>query len=407
MDRKRSCRSWILALASALAFAGALHAEDAHPILDDLVAQVGTPSPDADADGRLGDCSGYSIDYLDAHAPRYNAEHSDWAGLVLFRSREVPVGDGYCLYLEKPERLGLTREQALAVRSAPTMTLSGRFALPSTSAQCVLTDERLEESLLPFVAKARIDEGIGYRVGAALVDFSGDPGYAPLADAQRRFYREQLDEMKARPFAPFVPRAPPLPDPTQQLETVDPERNADDPPPPPLGTNVAGLGFEAHRLGAFASLKAEWNSGVMGDSHPWYQHHRYWLLFIPEKRIVTFDDLFADPDTARTMIAAAARTNLRQRWESMLVNGRTEAERAAERATLEARIARATSTEAAREWEVSLDLFGRCKPGLLVTMEFVDPAIGERAAISLEISARIAAALRPQYVAAFRAIGAP
>ena len=130
----------------------------------------------------------------------------------------------------------------------------------------------------------------------------------------------------------------------------------------------------------------------------------YWLLYIPEKRIVTFADLFARPDEARSFLATAARTLLATALAGIRVNGHTAAERAAEEARIDATVARVTSPEAARHWLVSLDLFGRCRPGLLVTLDSVESGEGERAALSLEIAGTIADAMRPEYVAAFRAM---
>ena len=399
-SRSPACLALMIALDAAQIACGIapLHAAEPHPLLDALMTQVGDTSGSVDADGRIiTDCSGYSIDYLDAHSPDPNRVHDIWLGNLQFEWREVPDADGYCFYLIRPERLGLRREQARAVLVAPSMKLAAPFAPVDFQAGCSDSNALYASTLLPS-APDRTEQGIGYRFGATLVDFARDPALAPLAAVQGAFMRELLDETQQKPY---VPRPLPPPDPSAQQLTITSEEPA--PPPPPPGTNVTGLAFMAHRIGPLASLEAQWNMFVQGDSGPVHATHRFWLLHVPTGRIVSFDDLFAHPDEVRKLLIVNARPFLAKRWGGMMVNGRSDEERAAERSHIDAAIAHATSEEAARDWLVSIDLLNPCKPALLVTMDPVDSDMIELAQMPLAIDGAITQAMKPEYVAAFRA----
>jgi hypothetical protein len=99
-----------------------------------------------------------------------------------------------------------------------------------------------------------------------------------------------------------------------------------------------------------------------------------------------FDELFADPALARELIAKRAAKYLAQRYRQIYVHDRTEAERNAKEANIDAAIARALSTSTAT-WSVALDVIDPCEPGLLITFEPHEllPDVLERAEVRLAL----------------------
>jgi len=370
------------------------------PIFDALTAAVGNRQFDVDPEQRMTDCSSFSIDYMDGHSENQNHDGSLWIGKWLLTWRQVPVGENYCIYLEKPERRGLTRDEAMVLIAATTVELPDEFKPWNPQEGCADPTSRFGQTIFPHLTE-NVDQGIGYYVGQSLVDFQGDPRWAPLDRMQREFARKHIDDVKRRPYRPKQP--PPAPD----IQTISLGR--DEAPAIPYGTNLLGMSFEAHKAGALASMTVQWTDHVVGAQGPIEQFYSAWLLYVPTGQLLTIDDLFVDPDQARELIVAKARVNLTERWERMTVRGRTEAARSAERARVAEAVARTTTLDAGHRWLLSLDLVNPCKPGLLVVLE-PQPAmelLSERAEVRLALTSVVAEGLKPQYLQAFLSAAVP
>jgi hypothetical protein len=261
-----------------------------------------------------------------------------------------------------------------------------------------------ERTFLPHVPQ-KLENGIGYRIGEDLVDFSRDRALAPLDRIQREFERVLADEVKARPFHP--PPPPRAADPNDvPLETsVDAPPQ---PPPPPPGTNVLGLGFDAHRAGAFASLRAEWNFGFGGEKEGLVlSHSRQWLLHVPTGRVVAFDDLFVHPGTARQRLVERIPVYLTTRWESMTVHGDTAEKRREEEARVTAAVARVMALDP-DQWFVGLDLANPCQPGIAIQLGSEGAWADFQEWPTVRIAPEsVSDQLKPEYLEAFRAASAP
>ncbi len=251
-----------------------------------------------------------------------------------------------------------------------------------------------------------LEDGVGYRIDQQREDFTHDPALAPLDRAQREFAHALADEVKARPFHPIASPPPGVSDPNNAaLVTIIDAPPA--PPPAPLGTNHLGLQFEAHRAGRFAGLRADWNFSVRGEQKPLESQRRYWLLYVPTGRVLSFDDLFVHPATVRQRLVERIPEYLTRRWTSMTVHGETAAARSEQEARVADAVARALALDP-DQWLVGLDLVNPCVPGIALQL-------GSKAAWSdLQeyplmriVPEAVADQLKPEYLEAFRAASSP
>jgi hypothetical protein len=293
-------------------------------------------------------------------------------------------------------------------RWGPKMSLMLVFCTTATLASapgesCEDERERYERTFLPNLPDM-LQDGVGYRIGENLVDFSRDPALAPLDRIQREFERALVDEVKARPFDP-PPPGPVAPGhvPLQTIVGGPPQ-----PPPPPPGTNILGLGFEAHRAGAFASLRAEWNFGFGGEREGLVvSHSRQWLLHVPTGRVIAFDDLFVHPVAARQRLVERIPAYLTTRWESMTVHGDTAEKRREEEARVTAAVARVRALDP-DQWFVGLDLVNPCQPGIAIQLGSEGAWLDFQEWPTVRLTPEsVSDQLKPEYLEAFRAASAP
>jgi hypothetical protein len=260
---------------------------------------------------------------------------------------------------------------------------------------------RYERTLLPHLPD-KIEDGVGFRIGEARVDFGRDPALAPLDRIQREFEHALAREVKARPFHPMMPPPSGPADPNNAtLETI--VDGPPQPPSPPAGTNNLGLTFEGHRAGAFAGLSAEWNFFVWGEGSSFESLRRHWLLHVPTGRVLAFDDLFVHPDTVRQRLAERIPVYLTTRWESMTVHGDTAEKRSEEEARITAAVARLMTLDP-DQWFVGLDLVNPCKPGIALQLGSHGAWDNFQEWPTVRITPEsVADQLKPEYLEAFRA----
>lgn len=136
--------------------------------------------------GDFRDCSNTSISYLDAHVL---SEESNWIASWPFTWAKVAIDGGTCIYLEKPERRGLTSEESRVFMSAASQHIEFPVELPPT---CPKADIRDVDS------KGIEDggQGHGYSYSISYADMTA--ALAPLDRIQHGFAAEQKKQLKVR-----------------------------------------------------------------------------------------------------------------------------------------------------------------------------------------------------------------
>jgi hypothetical protein len=375
---------------------------DDHPIFNYLTQAVGDHWTEIDPEHRISDCSMRTTDYLDSHS--YDASHDGWAviGKWSFTWREVPDGENHCIYLERPERRGLTRQEALVLFAAKALPATGELKQWDPQEGCP-DPLRWERMVIPSLPD-KFEEGIGYSSSIYMVDFHGDPRLAPLDRIQHDFAREYLQQVESLPYHPLPLEPPPQPG-IRTTGGTSVER-----PLSPPGTNLLGMSFTAHKAGPFVSMSVETTNSIaslpIGSSRVGYAA---WLLYLPTGDLLTFDDLFVDPERMRDLLMKKASASLSERWTNFFVRGRTEDERRVQRKRVEDAIASTIRSDVGHRWFVSLDLLNPCRPGFRVTFDSQKPivSLGERAEVRVAVTGEIADDLRPEYLQAFRSTWVP
>lgn len=307
----------------------------------------------------FSDCSQLPIEVLDAHA---GEPQTQWLAHWAFTWSRAGVDGRLCLYLEKPERRGLTAEEA-------------RLLMLATSGSLVFPDASVIEWVCPkrdirdgYFERINVKgAGKGYTYGITYADAGDD--LEPLDRLQREFAASILKQVGSAP--------------TQFA-----------------GDGSVGISFRLTRAGTLASIEAD--VGVKSSSTaPVRQARHAWLVQMPEGRILSFDELFVDPVSFATHMSPKVRANLKERYGDR-VDARFERDRLAEREIIDRRVDQLTDPARRARWEVMLDYYDACEPGLMVQFDGEDltPTASERPQARFG-AAGIKAWLKPEYRDAF------
>jgi hypothetical protein len=309
--------------------------------------------------GDFRDCSQMPIEFLDAHTVEDNTTPIyQW----VFVWAKFAIDGGTCIYLEKPERRGLTSEEARVLMSA----VSNGIEFPDEPEYvCPARDLRDVDSERTEVS----GQGEGFTYHFSYVEAQGD--LAPFERLQREFAARQMALSAATAKSPGK---------AGEKRTL-------------------GISFELSKRGDFASLMASYASPSNEGFRPSFAG---WLLHTPSGRVLAFDDLFVDPRTARDWIVAKARPYLMKRLHDIDVHDRTEEQRQSALAQIDQRVLDVTNPSHAAAWQVTLDYVDACEPGLLLTFDAADlmPTIMERPEVRLGLSG-IRDMLKPEFRTAF------
>lgn len=332
-----NCGRVALALALLAVMPGTGSAADVTSAFSELTRLVGDrvgPDPRA-----FRDCSQTPIAFLDSHVV---TEENRWFSKWAFTWATVAIEGGTCIYLEKPERRGLSTYEARILMSAGSLDLANEPA-----AMCPKPDIRdFDTDIDRLEADGR---GAGFTYSTSSIAAKGE--LAPFARIQRDFVARQ----KAL-FAAAVKHE------GEQGST---------------GKRMLGISFELSRSGDFSSLQANVASTLAGHATNTFSG---WLLHRPSGRILAFDDLFVDPQAMRELILVKARPRMSTRFKQIYVSERTEIERQRKEALIDERVLAVTDRTRSATWQVTLDRGDPCEPGLLVTFDgaWLAPNISDR-----------------------------
>lgn len=274
----------------------------------------------------FSDCSQLPIEVLDAHA---GEPETQWLAHWAFTWSRAAVDGRMCLYLERPERRGLTSEEARLLMLATT----GSLVFPDASVierVCPKPDIR-SDYFEPISVKGA---GRGYAYDITYADAEDD--LEPLDRLQRQFAASILKQVESGFFGD-------------------------------AGDGSVGISFSLTRAGTLATIQAE--VGVQSDSTAPVRSARHaWLVQMPEGRVVSFDELFVDPLGFATHMSPKVRAHLKQRYGDR-VNARFERDRQAERDIMGRRIDQLVDPARRAHWKVMLDYYDACAPGLIVLFD--------------------------------------
>jgi hypothetical protein len=344
LGRRQSIKEAIVKLiisAAAAIVIGAMHpACAANPpgVLEELAAAVGNRGKSISAlESRIGpllDCSQIPIAELDKRAG-YSDFHFiyKWG----FSWATEHLDGGTCIYLQKPERRGLTRSEAQVFLSAQDLPFPTDWAEPKCRAPASTYNSLDDDTAARTTQDSK---GDGYTSSVTFVTL--DEELRPLDEAQHEFANKRASELAHRLYA------------SEEKDSA---------------SEVSyQLVFQLVRVGEFASVAGTGSTVSIGRGTPPGQSYGAWLLLVPERKLLPFDELFVDPALAREHIVKRAAKYLGQRYRQIYVHDRTETERNAKEADIDAAITRALSTSSAT-WSVALDVIDPCEPALLVTFE--------------------------------------
>jgi hypothetical protein len=349
---------FIILASAAIAIGATHHASAMNPpgVLEELAAAVGDRGESIDSlESRYGpllDCSQLPIAELDAH-PGHGGTHAIYKWVFIWDMEQLDGGT--CIYLQKPERRGLTRSEAQVFLSAQVLPFPTDWAEPKCKAPAS-TYNSLEGDAAAHTTQN--SKGDGYTASVTFVTL--DKTLRALDEAQHEFANQRVSELAHRRYA------------SKEKDSA--------------GEVSYQLIFQLVRMGEFASVAGIGSTVFVGHAIPPGQSYGAWLLHVSERRLLRFDELFADPALARELIAKRAAKYLAQRYRQIYVHDHTEAERNAKEANIDAAIVRALSTSTAT-WSVALDVIDPCEPGLLVTFEPHEllPDVPERAEVRLAL----------------------
>jgi hypothetical protein len=262
----------IILAAATIAVGATHHASAVNPpgVLEELAAAVGDRGQSIGileaGYGPLMDCSQVPIAELDAHA---SLAQFHWIYKWGFSWATEHLDGGTCIYLQKPERRGLTRSEAQVFLSAQVLPFPTDWAEPKCKAPAS-TYNSLEDDTAARTTQN--SKGDGYTSSVTFVTL--DKTLRALDEAQHEFAKKRISELAHRLYAP---------------EEKDPTREVS-----------YQLVFELVRVGEFASVAG--STLFIGHAIP-PTSYGAWLLYVPERRLLRFDELFADPALARELIA--------------------------------------------------------------------------------------------------------
>jgi hypothetical protein len=285
----------------------------------------------------FSDCSQLPIDVLDAHA---GEPETQWLAHWAFTWSRAAVDGRLCLYLEKPERRGLTAEEARLLMLAT----SGSLVFPDASIiEWVCPKRGIRDGYFEWINVK--GAGTGYTYGITYADARED--LEPLDRLQRQFAASILKQVGSASTRS-------------------------------TGDRSVGISFQLMRTETLASIKAD-VAVQDGSTTPVRSEQRAWLVQMPEGRIVSFDELFVDPVAFATHMSPKVRANLKERYGDR-INARFERDRQAEKDIIGRRVDQLTDPARRARWEVMLDYYDACEPGLIVQFdsEGLTPAEMER-----------------------------
>lgn len=302
--------------------------------LEQLASAVGSQLKPMDVlEARYGaivDCSDQSIAELDSNvAPEQQSFRfvDKWMFFWTWeRSKK-----GLCIYLQKPERRGLTRPEAQVFLSAQEMHPPDGPDSRACASAAQIVDTSQQDFASTHAEEAGKADGYRYRI-----DYVRLPQDSDLLDrAQRRFAADQRASL-ANEVARIGTK-----------EGMEP---------------ILQIDFEGARIGYLASVGGTAKIDLARSTHVGF------IMDVSGKKLLAFDDLFLDPAGARAFVVGQAIPLLAKRYKDTYVHGRTQAERASEEQNIDAVIARAVSKRSS-EWAVELDLLDTCKPRLRITFD--------------------------------------
>ena len=332
-------------------------------------------------DQKLVDCSHADVATLENGL---GSGMSQWIFNGAYAWRHVEIDGGICVFLVQPEHRGLTREEAWTLLSASKLQFPND---PETDAN--LRAQTAKEkaygewatNLASFGGTATEEQGsingLGYRIRYLGIDAS----LAPLDRAQHHFAeleKHALSRVRSRNASANT---------TESAFALDLEFRSGG-----RTKELAVLVAEGHRAGADESADR-----IGAD----------WMLHIPSGRLLTFDDLFADPSAARVHFSEVYRSSLESRrsFYAVLGDGQHAREFAA---AYKAADLQASSPTQEHFRHLKIGTVDPSRPTLIIefTMTPLLPNIGE--CPHLESSAEyFRELLRPEYRTAFNGTSYP
>lgn len=278
--------------------------------------------------GPLVDCStrpAADLDAASAHGqPSFRYFGGRMYAWVWERSTE-----GMCIYLQKPQRVGLTRARARLFLSA--------LELPPDATRRVCTDD--SESTEADYRRAHLDEtgtAGGYRYSIQFAVLAKD--LSPLDATQRQFAAKELGGLSLA----STPEAAP-------------SRTGEE-------NGVYQLEFQVVRWRDLASISGNGIRNLIERSYAAS------LLDVRAAKLLRFNDLFSEPSHAQTVIVERSKAALAAVLSDQLVTGNSDAERVEQRRRMQQMISRALA-RSTDEWLLALDLSDSCLPALKITFE--------------------------------------
>jgi hypothetical protein len=224
----------------------------------------------------LVDCSTTDVALLESQ-PGAKGGRSQWIYNGSYSWQTLQVGGGICVFLRQPEHRGLT------VAEARTLLSASRLEFPVDPAELAKQQAYSDGAIAlrsfggnPSEESAKIN-GHPYRIRYMGVG----PELAQLDSEQRKFATQEKDALARREPSRLSTSAA---DSTPELDIEFSSGGRT--------KELAVVVANGHRVGADGAVE---------------RIHADWMLYIPNGRIVTFDDLFADPQLARQNFSEAFR----------------------------------------------------------------------------------------------------
>ncbi|MEO7326643.1 MAG: hypothetical protein ABIW82_17615 [Dokdonella sp.] len=307
--------------------------------------------------GEFRDCSQAPVGVLDAQIA---SEENAMLAQLPFTWAKIAFDGGTCVYLEKPERRGLTSDEARVLMTAASHRIEFPLGAQTTCPRADIRDNIDPES----TEESGHEDGLLYSFAFANTAHDLSPlgkVQRQFADRQKRLLAEQIKK-----FSTDTQRVP----------------------------RELGISFQLLRSGELASLTAD----IVVTRLLSERRSTGWLLNISSGRILAFDDLFDDPQAARALVATKARARMAERFKDMYVREYTETERHASETAIDQRLAEVTDPASSSAWQVTLDRADPCQPGLLVTFDgaSLTPFVNERPEARIGM-AGIRNLLKPEY----------
>lgn len=299
--------------------------------MQELTTAVGdraTPLDELDAKyGRLIDCSErplVSFDNLPLAEERQNIYK--W----MFYWDFVKSDDGTCVYLQNPERRGLSRTEAQTLLSAITLPFPTDWMTPTCA-------HPFADQISAFTTDNGEGDGFTYSISYVVLDTS----LAPLNRVQHEYASQLIDATAHARYAPGADLTV-----TVHLSVV----------------------FHLEQAGGFASLVAHSDAQSRAGTPLYHNTMTWdaWLLHVASGRLLRFDDLVQDASGTGNRIVSYAQPAMLKRLSQIYFIDPTEAVRNQRKDALAKEIIRVT-TGPPHDWRLSLYFGEPCDPSLLIT----------------------------------------